>query len=368
MKIKKNKIVYFIQVPPPITGVSKLNEIVYNSNIINHGRDKYIVKIDYSSSLSEINEFRLIKVYKYFKNFIVLTFLLISKKPDILYYTIPLIGKTFYKEIPFILVVKMLHILPVYHLHGKGIAEKIFQKPFLIYLYRFTFNNSAVIHLSDQLALKEINPLKLSNSKIYIVENGVEKNDISFSKVNEKLNLLFFSNIEKSKGIFVLLESLSMLSIKYPQIFLNVLGDFRYENEKKIAYDYIIQHNLQDKIHFWGQVTSCNKYKLIIQNDIFVYPTLNDAFPLVILEAIQCSLPVISTFEGAIPEIVDDGITGLLVEKNNSQALTEKIEILINNPDQRRQMGEAGKKKFLEKYTLDIFEKNMKTVFDDILK
>jgi len=61
-------------------------------------------------------------------------------------------------------------------------------------------------------------------------------------------------------------------------------------------------------------------------------------------------------------------ITGFLVEKNNPIELADKIEVLINNPDLRKQMGEAGRKKFFEKYTLEVFEQNMKNVFDDILK
>ena len=81
----------------------------------------------------------------------------------------------------------------------------------------------------------------------------------------------------------------------------------------------------------------------------------------------QFALPVVSTFEGAIPEIVDDGVTGFLVPPKDVISLAEKIEILINNKNLRIQMGDAGRKKFLEKYTLDKFEQNLLKVFGEIV-
>jgi len=82
----------------------------------------------------------------------------------------------------------------------------------------------------------------------------------------------------------------------------------------------------------------------------------------------QFGIPIIATREGAMPEIIDDKITGFLVDKNQPEQIAEKIKILFNDEELRRKMGEAGRKKFLEKYTLEIFEQNMKKVFDGILR
>ena len=81
----------------------------------------------------------------------------------------------------------------------------------------------------------------------------------------------------------------------------------------------------------------------------------------------RAGLPVISTFEGAISEIIDDGKTGYLVKQRNINELAEKIAILIKDKELREKMGKAGRKKFLERYTLEKFEKNMVRVFDQIL-
>ena len=77
---------------------------------------------------------------------------------------------------------------------------------------------------------------------------------------------------------------------------------------------------------------------------------------LVNLEAMHYKLPVISTDEGGIRDIVEDGVTGFIVPKENATALAEKIAILIDDGELRRKMGEAGYKRYKELFTLPIFE------------
>jgi glycosyltransferase involved in cell wall biosynthesis len=80
----------------------------------------------------------------------------------------------------------------------------------------------------------------------------------------------------------------------------------------------------------------------------------------------QCGLPVISTRHGVIADIVDDGETGLLIEPRRIDALVEKMEYLLENRSSALSMGEAGRRKFFREYTLERFETNMKTVFNEV--
>ena len=79
-------------------------------------------------------------------------------------------------------------------------------------------------------------------------------------------------------------------------------------------------------------------------------------------------LPVISTDEGGIPDIVKDGETGFIVDKQNPKKLAEKIKHLIDNPEKASLMGEKGKEKFKREYTLSHFEQNMIEILAKILK
>ena len=103
------------------------------------------------------------------------------------------------------------------------------------------------------------------------------------------------------------------------------------------------------------------------QADIFVFPTYNECFPLVLLEAMQHGLPCISTNEGAISDIVDDGVTGYIVEARNADCLAAKIEDLANDKQKRMNMGMYGRRKCQEQFTLDVFEKRMSEVLEQLM-
>ena len=81
----------------------------------------------------------------------------------------------------------------------------------------------------------------------------------------------------------------------------------------------------------------------------------------------QFSLPVISTYEGGIPEIVIHNETGFLVSTKNADMLADKIAILLKDKDLRIEMGGKGYERFLNNYTLNHFENNMNRTFQTIL-
>ena len=84
----------------------------------------------------------------------------------------------------------------------------------------------------------------------------------------------------------------------------------------------------------------------------------------------QCNfhLPIVSTYEGGIPEIVEKDKTGFLVPQNDAAALAEKLEILIKNPVLRKEMGGLGKEKYEAKFTLAAFETRFTTILKELVK
>ena len=129
----------------------------------------------------------------------------------------------------------------------------------------------------------------------------------------------------------------------------------------------LIEKNLKSSVEIIGPLLGQEKVNEYKNADIFVFPTYNEAFGLVILEAMQFGLPVISTFEGSIPELVVDNETGFLVEKKNPQILAEKIAILLNDRDLRKKMGNNGFNRFKEKFTFERFEQNILDIYDKVI-
>jgi glycosyltransferase involved in cell wall biosynthesis len=92
---------------------------------------------------------------------------------------------------------------------------------------------------------------------------------------------------------------------------------------------------------------------------IFVFPTLNEAFGLALLEAMAASLPIVASSEGGIPDIIEDGQTGLLVPTGRVEPLAAAISTLIRDPAMRTRLGSAARARYEEKYTIDVFEANI---------
>ena len=95
--------------------------------------------------------------------------------------------------------------------------------------------------------------------------------------------------------------------------------------------------------------------------DLFVFPTYypNECFPLVLLEAMQHGAPCISTREGGITAIIDEGKTGALVEKKDASALAEQIAYCLGHPTEMSAMGKKGYGKYQQEFTLPQFERRM---------
>ncbi len=81
----------------------------------------------------------------------------------------------------------------------------------------------------------------------------------------------------------------------------------------------------------------------------------------------QHSIPIVSTFEGGIPDVVEDGITGFLVPQKDAQILAEKLELLIKDHELRIKMGVAGRSKYEKEFTLQAFESKLQRILEDIL-
>ena len=98
--------------------------------------------------------------------------------------------------------------------------------------------------------------------------------------------------------------------------------------------------------------------------DVFVQPTFEDCFPLTVLEAMQHHKPVVSTDEGAVPDMVMDDENGFICKREDATSLASALEHLLPDDALRHTMGEEGYRMYKEKFTLSCFEQR----FTEILR
>ena len=84
-----------------------------------------------------------------------------------------------------------------------------------------------------------------------------------------------------------------------------------------------------------------------------------------ILEAMQYGLPIITTNEGGIPDMVEDGVNGLICEKHSATSLADGLEKLLEHEELRIQMGQNGYNRYMSRFTLDHFEHNLTSILQE---
>lgn len=357
--------------PPPVHGVSVICEQLYSSILNNLSIKKKLVELNLSQSIAELQHFSLRKIIRFFIIGIKLLYQIIFFRPDLVYFSIMPVGKGFIKDFFFVVLLKTFRLKIVYHLHNKGIPgyynHRIFKS-----LYKFTFKNCSIIHLSEELAKKELANLPLTNVELFVVPNGIsplEKHTLK--EDNNKLSILFFSNLIPEKGYLVSLKSiLKLIEKNHKDIRLIIAGN-PTRKASKVIMDFLKANPiLLNYVEIKGAVFNSDKASLFNETDLFIFPSrfTQECMPLVILEAMSIGLPVIASDIGAIPNLVTDNKNGFLIPPGNEDRLTEKIEFFIDNQEQIQRFGNESLKIFHKKFTRNQFIHNMEKVFIDILQ
>lgn len=197
--------------------------------------------------------------------------------------------------------------------------------------------------------LKNIQVIYNGISKI--VEEEKQKKYERLGINNSKFIIGMIGNFEIRKGHIYLLEAINKLKNK-KDITVIIIGNVYDKVYYDICLDYIHRNNMEEIINVKSGIKDAGKFTECF--DVMVFPSIEDeSFGIVALEAMMFKVPVISFNCGGIPEVIQNNITGFVLNIMDSDALAEKIDMLINNEDLRIKLGENGKRVLEEKFTLD---------------
>jgi len=368
-KSGKTRVLYFIQLPPPIHGVSKINQFIFESDVINQGIEKSLLKIDFSRNIQDLRKFTLKKILIAICLFFKLIIRVRKFKPDLVYFSLMPVGIGFLRDLIYVWVLKLFKRKVIYHLHNRGIARYA-KKRYWNKLYCYVFNRANVIHVSDGLMKTEIEILNLTHSNLFIQPNTTDSFIIIKKKKSvNSFNIMFFSNLFHEKGLMTLLNAFLAVKQEIPNALLHIYGASRGGKQDAEYNKFVLQNTLQNEVYFKGFLNGGKKAEAFQIADIFVFPSYfsEECFPLVLLEAMQAKLSIIATNVGAIPEMIQDGREGILIEPENPAEFAEKIILLARNQKLREELGGNAYVKFIENYTIVHFEQNMRSIFTKVL-
>lgn len=364
------KVLFVLHFPPPVHGSSVMGKYVKSSEVINTAFSCRYINLGTSLTVDEIGRRPISKILRYFRIIGRVVKEIIVDKPHLVYFAISAKGVPFYKDAFVVMLIKLFCIPCVFHFHNKGVIQR--QDLFIDnIIYKRVFSRSFAIVLSDLLSYDVAKYLK--PKQIFICHNGIpalkdfSERNVNLQEDNELCRILFLSNLIESKGVFVLLEACSILKSLGVSFQCNFVGGEGDVSSKDLRHK-VEELRLEECVNVKGPKYRAEKTEELLSADIFVFPSYNDCFPLVILEAMQAGLPVISTDEGAISDIVIDGETGFIVERKDAEDLAAKIKTLIEDEELRMRMSIAAEDRFKRHYTKEIFEQRMYEILNDILK
>ncbi len=358
--MSKKKICFIAQFPPPIHGLSKAVDTLYNSEL---NAEFDFEKIDITNNK------------KILQNMIAIS----KSKADLFYFTI---SQTKGGNLRDLAILKLLGLQKkrcVVHLHGAYYRTLVDD----LGKWQKKANYAAVKRLAGVIvlgpSLKWIFEGMLPGERIYTVPNCVDDqylmDDESFQQKLASIDqrkvkhVLYLSNFIRSKGYaevlkLAKLEKERMIAGGERKLHFDFAGKFFEESEKSFFDRYVAENELEDYVTYHGIVGGKDKQELLKSCDYFVLLTTypNEGQPISILEAMGNGMMIVTTNHAGIPDIVENGQNGIVVDKAHFEAAScydEMLKQVVN----LRTVEDRNRRKIKERYVQSAYIDNLRKIF-----
>lgn len=232
-----------------------------------------------------------------------------------------------------------------------------------------------VISVSEEARKFYMDIGDFDQSKLKTIYNGV---DLSlFNKIDSESRFAIMKEFElpldakiiitvavlrQPKGIQYMIKALSGVLLKFPNTYYLVVGDGEYE--EKLKKEAIIE-GVSKHVIFSGRRNNVTDFLNV--SNLFVLPTLTEALPTVLAEAMASSLPVVASAVGGIPEMVIDGENGYLVSPGDVHTLTGAVIRILEDDNKSYEMGKIGRSIVEQKFSIKTQVKQLQNLYHDLL-
>lgn len=365
----KPKILIIGALPPPYIGPSVANQKLIHSNLLN---DTFMIRhLDTSDRRvpENIGKFDLINAVLAIRHIWECIIQIIFYIPQIVYLPISQNLWGLLRDLGFIIPAILSRRKIVIHLRGSEFNTTYRSLPVIVKLItRWAFKHvSKVIVLGKSVRL--VFDGLVENQNVVVVPNGIDYHPFKPNgQATNRKGILYLSSLLERKGIYQFIKSLSLVLKLFPQINITVAGTWQSKEEKKKLDLLIEKYKIGKKISFVGEVDTTEKIKLYHTHSIFVFPPIQpEGLPWVVLEAMSAALPVITTAQGTIPEVVEDQKSGFIIEPT-PENIANKICYLLENPNIAKEMGEKGSQRIKEHFSEELYFERLKKVFLESLQ
>ncbi len=209
-----------------------------------------------------------------------------------------------------------------------------------------------VVCVSHSQSQSVQNTWGIPTTKIRVIYNGIDTERFLplERRQGRERRLLFVGGANPRKGVDVLLDAFALINNHYPDVFLDLVGGWDWTAQMEKAK----RLGISSQVCFHPYVVHDEMPAFYAQSYASIAPTKAESFGRTVAEAMACGVPVICAGTGALPEIVENGVSGILVPWGDTHALADAIRELLNHPQKAREMGREGRKRVEKSFAWDV--------------
>ena len=214
-------------------------------------------------------------------------------------------------------------------------------------------------------SFRKLLPGFIKRHRVVTIPNYAKQTDLAVDYSVQKNKCVFFSRIDRWKGVELIIDSMALLAGDYPQWSVDIYGQAESEQFLDGLKERAAKNGVQDRINFMG--VSDNPYETLVNYDFCVFPSVFEGFSLGLVEAMAVGLPCVGRLScSGLNEMVIDGVNGLLCG-DNPQDFSNGMRLLMTNSDQRARMGRNART-YVSQFSLALFEQRWLGLADELIR
>jgi colanic acid/amylovoran biosynthesis glycosyltransferase len=246
--------------------------------------------------------------------------------------------------------------------HGRNVYDGLFQK------------GDIFLPISEYWK-KELIGLGCPPEKTVVHRMGIELDKFDYRphdiRMDGPVRLLTVGRLVQKKGHCYAIGAVADLIAAGRDIEYTIAGDGPLRHDLEQLVD---KYSLQDRVKFPGAVDQEQVRELYRESDVFILPSITaddgdmEGVPVVLMEAMACGLPVVSTRHSGIDELITDGMSGLLATEKDVSAIAEKLLYLLDNAQSSHDLAQAARQCVEREFSIDILNKRLEKIYHTLVK
>ena len=289
---------------------------------------------------------------------------MIINKPDLVHIHSSF-GGSFYRKLPFVYIANIFNVPVINHIHGSEIANLYInaskQKKRLV---ENCFDRCEYLVVLSEEWKKNLQVVKTNTSKIVIENYSTIHKECLKRKNHQDKIILFLGFITELKGVFDIPDIAKKIIEHNSNVKFVLAGSGEIEKLQAI----IEKKGISQYFSFPGWIKKEEKENLLQNADIFFLPSYTEGMPMSILEAMGYGLPIVTTNVGGIPQLVENGKNGYMIDPGKIDDFAKVILELIGNDELSYCMGKESIEKAYEKYSLEKHLEKVCKLYEKVLE